>query len=100
MASSSNSETRNHTSIDTTEIARRVLLTMSRHEIPVTPENYRVWFEYMIGSNQELIREIDGYIEDGTTLDDERNRQIFEKYYGEAKNRKLIEEYEEILKIL
>lgn len=77
---------------DTTEIARKALLTMSRHEIPVTPENYRVWYEYMIGSHEELNREIDGCVAAGARFDDTWNRQLYEKYFGEGKDRKLIEE--------
>jgi diguanylate cyclase len=65
---------------------------MSRQEIPVTPENYRVWFEYTIGSNPELNQELDGYIADGTTLDEGRNRQLYEKHFGEGKDKKLIQE--------
>jgi len=90
--STSNDEKRDDPTNDVTEIVRKVLLTMSRQDIPVTPENYRVWFEYTIGSNPELNQEIDGYVTDGTTLDEARNRQLYEKYYGEAKDRKLIEE--------
>ena len=43
--------------LDTTkEIAKTVLLRMSEHAIPLTPENYHVWFEYCIASNAELVR--------------------------------------------
>ena len=90
--STSNDEERDKATNDVTEIVRKVLLTMSRHEIPVTPENYRLWFDYMVGSNTELTDELDSYMKDGTRLDDQRNRELYEKYYGEAKDRKLIEE--------
>jgi diguanylate cyclase len=69
-----------------------VLLTLSRQEIPVTPENYRVWFEYMIGSNVELNNEIDAYLAEGTQFDESRSREIYEKHFGEAKERKLVQE--------
>ena len=75
-----------------TEVARKVLLTLSRQEIPVTPENYRVWFEYTIGSTPDLNEEIDGLLAEGTKFDDARNRQIYEKYFGGDKERKLVEE--------
>jgi diguanylate cyclase len=77
---------------DITEIARRVLLTLSRQEIPVTPENYQVWFEYMIGSNPELNKEIDTLLAEGTRLDDAQNRGLYEKHFGEAKERKFVQE--------
>ena len=37
-----------------TEVARKLLVTLSRQEIPMTPENYRVWFEYTIGSTPAM----------------------------------------------
>lgn len=76
----------------TTEVARKVLLTLSRQEIPVTPENYRVWFEYTIGSSPDLSEEIEGLLADGTKFDDARNHQIYEKYFGGDQERKLVEE--------
>jgi diguanylate cyclase len=78
--------------MDTTEIARKVLVTMSRYEIPVTPPNYQVWFAYTVGSHHDLSTDIDGYIEKGTRFDDALNHSIHEKYFGEGKERKLIEE--------
>lgn len=89
---SAESEMRTASSSDTTEIARNVLLTLSRQEISVTPENYRVWFEYMIGSNLELKKEIDAYLAEEMKFDDARNRKLYEKYYGEGKERKFIHE--------
>jgi len=84
---SAESEMRTQSSGDTNEIARKVLPTMSREQIPVTPENYRVWFEYMIGTNPELMKEIDAYLAEGTQFDDARNRKLYVKYFGEGKER-------------
>jgi diguanylate cyclase len=90
--SSLESEHQTDFSVDTTEIARKVLLTMSRHGIPVTPENYQVWFEYTIGSRPELNEEIDRTITDDAKFDEARNRQIHDKYFGQGQYRRLIEE--------
>lgn len=74
------------------EVARKVLLTLSRQEIPVTPENYRVWFEYTIGSSPHLNKEIDTLLAEGTKFDNARNSQIHEKHFGGDQERKLVEE--------
>ncbi|MBI4765843.1 MAG: GGDEF domain-containing protein [Deltaproteobacteria bacterium] len=93
MIISSSSHTRSaHSPEGTAEIARRVLLTMSHQKIPVTPENYLVWFEYTIGSNEELNQELDRYMAEGTGIDDLPSRHIYDKYFGEDKSRKVIEE--------
>ncbi len=92
MSTSPGSETGGGPSDYIMEVARKVLLTLSRQGIPVTPENYRVWFEYTTGSTQALTQEIDGLLGDGCAFDEERNRQIYEKYFGGDKERKLIDE--------
>jgi predicted Rossmann fold nucleotide-binding protein DprA/Smf involved in DNA uptake len=53
---------------DFTEVARKVLLTMSRQQIPLTPDNYQVWFAYVIGCRPELTKEIDELIAEGAKL--------------------------------
>lgn len=75
-----------------TEVARKVLLTLSRKEIPLTPENYRVWFEYTIGSTPALKEEIDELLEQGRKFDDEISHQIYEKHFGGDRERNLLEE--------
>jgi diguanylate cyclase len=74
------------------EIARKALLTLSRQHIPVTPENYRVWFEYTIGSHAELNQELDSYLAEGKRFDDLRSRQIYDKYFGDGRDSRVIEE--------
>ena len=91
-ASSGENRTGSGSTDQITEVARKVLLSLSRQEIPVTPENYQVWFEYTIGSTPALNEEIDGFLEKGTEFDEKRNRQIYEKYFGEDQERKLVEE--------
>lgn len=92
VTSSLESKNHNDSSVDITEIARKVLLTMSRHEVPVTPENYQVWFEYTIGTRPELNEDIDRTLSDQAKFDEARNRQLHEKHFGEGQSRKLIEE--------
>ncbi len=77
---------------DATEIARKVLLILNRHDIPVTPENYQVWFEHMTGSNLELSKEIDACLAEGTRFDDARNRMLYEKHFGKTRESKFVQE--------
>ena len=39
----------------TAEVAKKVLLNMGQREIPLTPENYQIWFEYCAGSNESTV---------------------------------------------
>jgi hypothetical protein len=46
----------------TTAIAKRVIPHMAQWKAPLTPENYHLWFEYSIGSNERLTCEINEII--------------------------------------
>jgi diguanylate cyclase len=48
-----------------TEIAKNVILNAAERSIPLTPENFHVWFEYFLGSNKELKAAIDELIASG-----------------------------------
>jgi diguanylate cyclase len=48
-----------HTLPESAELLRLILPLMSRHKIPVTPNNYAVWYEYAAGTNQNLNARID-----------------------------------------
>jgi diguanylate cyclase len=76
--------------IDTTkEIAKTVLLRMSEFNIPLTPENYHVWFEYCIGNNEELVREITATIDRGNPFNKEINENIYSNYFGKAREERI-----------
>ncbi len=62
------------------ELLRLTLPLMSRHNIPVTPRNYAVWFEYVRGDNPELKAELQSLMDAGATFTAQLNEQLFEKY--------------------
>ena len=85
----------------TKEIAKTVLLRMSEHGIPLTPENYHVWFEYCIASNEELVREMNGIIAGKTAFSPEINDTIYSTYFGKAREERIAGEIQkETQKIL
>ncbi len=87
------SQARTETPInEITDIARKVIPTMARYDVPMSPENYRIWFEAMTGSNPELVEEIATYQEKGTIFSEELNESLYDKYFGQNRERKLLEE--------
>jgi diguanylate cyclase len=76
---------------EVTEIARKVILTMARLKIPMSPENYWVWFEYTTGSNEALIKEIDGYMGCNAPFEEALNREIYARHFGRFKDNKMME---------
>jgi len=62
---------------------------MKTLEIPITPENYFVWYEYATGTNLKLKKAIDGYLEKGITFTDELNNELYESYFADQTSDKL-----------
>jgi len=76
-----------------TEIARKVILSMSRQGISLTPENYRVWYEYVIGSREDLTREMRDLLKRDTPLSDVICRDLYERHFGAAGHQALLERF-------
>jgi diguanylate cyclase len=53
---------------------------MSKKGIALSPNNYRIWFEYFRGSMQELKEHIDTLLKDGASFDEELHEEIFNKF--------------------
>jgi len=85
----------------TAEVAKKVLLNMGQKGIPLTPENYQIWFEYCAGSNESIITDIDKIITQGKSFTAETNKIIYDKHFGKQKEQEILEEiHKETQKIL
>ncbi|NRD73734.1 GGDEF domain-containing protein [Shewanella sp. VB17] len=62
------------------KILRHAVPKMSELDIPVTPDNYSVWYEYFLGINLDLKRAIDEYIAKDTTFTDEVNAALVKRF--------------------
>ncbi len=47
------------------DLARRVLLTMGKWRIPATPENYQLWYEYVLAENEDLVKDVEKHASTG-----------------------------------
>jgi diguanylate cyclase len=82
-----------------TEIAKNVILNASVRSIPLTPENFYVWFEYFLGSNQELKTAIDELIASEKDFSQEINERLYTEYLKGDKKEILDEVHKETHKI-
>ena len=82
-----NSNTENHYN-KTVEIVRDAIPRMSELQIPITPENYAIWYEYLSDSNQALCREMDALLNRDEPLSS-AEMQVLYKRYIENRNEKL-----------
>ena len=79
---------------------RLALPLMSKHNIPVTPRNYAVWYEYVSGSNNELCSTIDTMLEKNEVFSEEQNEILYRKFCAEKDEnelRKLKEDLQQVL---
>jgi diguanylate cyclase len=74
-----------------TEIAKNVILNAAERSIPLTPENFHVWFEYFLGSNKELKVAIDELIASGSSFSQEINERLYTDYL-EADKKDILQE--------
>jgi diguanylate cyclase len=81
------------------EIAKNVILNTTERSIPLTPENYHVWFEYFLGSNQELKASIDELIASENSFSQEINERLYTEYLKGDKKEMLQEVHKETHKI-
>ena len=80
----SHQETTQITAEQSAELLRMTLPLMTRHQVPVTPRNYAVWFEFARGAIPELKAELQQLIDSGAPITAQINDQLFEKYLAEC----------------
>jgi len=63
---------------------------MTSLEVPITPENYTVWYEYTSGANLELTKAIDDMLNSGLEFTSEINRELYDTYITSLPSGKLV----------
>lgn len=66
--------------VKTANLLREAIPKMSQLNIPLTPENYHVWYEYTMGGCLELNRAIDKLLKDETAFTREINHELYCTY--------------------
>ncbi len=67
----------------TARYVRLALPLMSQLEIPITPVNYAVWYNYVSGINKELKETIDSLREGGETFSEELNEKLYRRFLAD-----------------
>lgn len=83
-----------------TDIARKVIVKMSQNRIPLTPENYLVWFEYFIKGNEDLERDIDKRLGAGEPFSEEINKDIYNTYFTAKSDKNILAAHQEIRNVI
>ena len=70
--------------VKTANLLREAIPKMSQLNIPLTPENYHVWYEYTMGSSLELNKAIDKLLKNGTKFTSTINHELYNTYIYQA----------------
>ena len=66
---------------DSVNITRQVLPVMSQQRVPTIPQNYAVWWDFIVNSNEDLKNELRRHMEAGDVFDAALCRAIYERYF-------------------
>ncbi len=73
----------------TANLLREAIPLMSKLKIPLTPENYHVWYKYTMGGNPELNKTIDELLEHGTKFTSKVNHELHKTYIYQSPDKSL-----------
>ncbi|HFE37907.1 MAG TPA: GGDEF domain-containing protein [Gammaproteobacteria bacterium] len=73
------------------ESMRLALPLLTKHEIPIDPVNYAVWYEYVSGKNKKISDAINQYINKNNKLPIEVSRELFTRYIAKHTDTELNE---------
>ena len=70
----------------TAAVTKKIIVETAKYSIPLTPENYHIWFEYFIGSNKELEADIDDLINSNKPFTSDISQKLYTKHFNQEKN--------------
>jgi diguanylate cyclase len=85
---------------ESAEILRMALPLMSKFNIPVTPRNYAVWYEYAAGSNVVLNQKINHLINSGAPINNEFVSALYAEYIDTNHELNQLEKAQKIFAVL
>jgi len=78
--------------VETRSLAYTVLTTLQTLEIPSTPDNYALWYEYHSGHSPDLKRTIDVIISNNAGFDDKTLQDLYTTYFSSVKAQQAVRE--------
>jgi diguanylate cyclase len=75
-----------------TRAAETAIEAMRRHGVPPTPRNYTVWYAHAAGSQPDLSRTIEILISNSQEFTEERNEELYNRFFNADIQAELIHE--------
>ncbi len=74
------------------DYACEALERMHKEELPLTPNNFELWYVYYSKMNQELILALDSIEQNNACITDEDCQTIYERFLSDERNEKAVKE--------
>ncbi len=71
------------------ELLRLALPLMMQNGVAPTPRNYSVWYEYVAGNNEALVKAVDALIQEQGLFSDELNAELYDTYIASDQEREI-----------
>lgn len=84
----------------TANLLREAIPIMSKLKIPLTPENYHVWYKYTMGGNPVLNKTIDEMIEHGTNFTSKVNYELHKAHIYQPPEKLLKSSQQDLQKLV
>ncbi len=68
----------------TARVLRLAIPLMAKHQVPTTPQNYAIWYHYVIDDKPGLKERIDRLVEGKEAFNSELSRSLYEEYLSEC----------------
>lgn len=81
------------------ERLRMALPLMAKYKVPVTPQNYWVWYQYVSGDVMPIRESIDRQIDAGGHIDEAATRALYQRY-GESQDQQHVANAEDTIRRL
>lgn len=83
------------------EYMRLALPLMRKHGVPMTPDNYAVWYEHVSGANAELSEKLDAMLSGNPRLTEAQCKSLHDQFFNlERDRREVIELRLELARLL
>jgi len=74
------------------EYMRLALPLMRKHGVPMTPDNYAVWYEHVSGSNAKLSEQLQAMLAANPLITEAQCKALHDQFFNVAKDRKEVVE--------
>lgn len=80
------------------EYMRLALPLMTKNGVPMTPDNYTVWYEYVSGRNARLTAKIDALLLEENGITQQQSKELYEQFFDRGKDQAALQEMRQDLR--